>query len=53
MKFKVKPMTEKWLTNYCYEETKEGWLDGPVWRFPKELKRFLFKQYTNRIRKAA
>jgi len=53
MKFKVKSMSEKWLTNYYYEETKIGWLDGPIWRLPKELKRFLFEQYASRLKKAA
>lgn len=30
-------VSASWLENLKIEEGKAGWIDGPRWRFPKEI----------------
>jgi len=35
----VESVSPAWLESHRAEGTKLGWLDGPVWRTPKEIAR--------------
>ena len=37
-RFVIEQVSEQWLQAQIYSEGIQGWLDGPRWKFPKELK---------------
>jgi hypothetical protein len=36
-KLSIEAVSERWLRENLYSEGTQGWLDGPNWKFPKEI----------------